>query len=146
MNTIFDKLKPKRKYHKTPTCGHTEGYCDMEHCREKYAIKLNPKKHSQQKIDEYLHHREKVIKRRREIELAKLDVINIDVDGYVGLGGKDACNPSQRLYIQGEYGKHKQELKKYKRMLVKGILTLNVCQVWRESKTISKVAKNKVGK
>lgn len=104
-STIYQKLRPKRKYHKTPPCGHTDGYCDMEQCRQKYAIKT-PK--IVKKIDEYLHHREKVIKRRREILLNKLDAENNE---DYGLRSDWSSYP-----IKGEYAKHKAQIKKYKRM------------------------------
>lgn len=117
MNIIYNKLKPKRKYHKTPLCGHTDSYCDMEHCRQKYAIK-EPK--TKAKIDENLHHREKVIKRRREIELQKLDADNItfDIDE-----AKNSLKPYRFSYI-GEFAKRKQQIKRYKKMFWKCLLIL----------------------
>jgi hypothetical protein len=70
MNTIYNKLSPKRKYHRTPKCANLAGVCTFEKCRCNYPL-MEPE--TKAKIDEYLHHRQRVIKRRRDIELNKLD-------------------------------------------------------------------------
>ena len=100
-NAIYEKSRTKRKYHRLPPCGHRNQICDMEHCRLQYAIKI-PKDTS--KIDEYLHHREKVIKRRREVDLQRLDS---EI--------KDELIPMTYDYI-GEYRKRKELKAKYRRM------------------------------
>jgi hypothetical protein len=117
-NAIFNKLKPHRKYHRKPMCENLGGICTFEKCRCFYPL-MEPE--TKRQIDENLHHREKVIKRRREIELNKLDYLIVTVDGYVGLGGKDACNPSQKLYV-GEFAKRRAQIKKFKRMFWKCLL------------------------
>lgn len=80
MNAIFNKLKPHRKYHRKPMCENLTGICTFEKCRCFYPL-MEPE--TKAKIDEYLHHRQKVIQRRREIELQKLDKENLwdDEDG-----------------------------------------------------------------
>ena len=101
----------KRKYKRHPKCANLDGLCDWNFCRCDYRIK-QPKTNA--KIDEYLHHREKVIKRRREIVLQQMEA----GEGYWG----DACNPTQRLDVvngglyKGEFAKRKELKAKYKRM------------------------------
>lgn len=70
MNAIYQKSKTKRKYVRKPLCNNLNGVCTRDTCRCNYSMK---DKLINKKIDEYLHHREKVIKRRREIDLMKLD-------------------------------------------------------------------------
>lgn len=110
MNTIYQKCKPKRKYKKLPPCGHRNEICDMEHCRLAYAFKV-PKYFP--KIDEYLHHRERVIKRRREIELQKLDTENCDECQFEE-DHSQSCSKYKEYDFIGEYGKRKAQIKKYK--------------------------------
>ena len=74
MNRILKANTKKRKYHKLPPCGHRNDICDMENCRLQYAIK-NP--NTKARIDENFTHRNKVIKRRREVDMMKLDEENV---------------------------------------------------------------------
>ena len=106
MNQIFEKSRTKRKYHKTPPCGHTDGYCDMEHCRMQYAIK--EPKGKLPPLDKTFKHRDKVVKTIRRKQLQKLDS---EIDD-----GLCACNTCECYPVQGEYGKRKIEIKRYKRM------------------------------
>lgn len=62
------------------------------------------------KIDENLHHREKVIKRRREIELQKLD----SEQAFIDYWNSDA---PYKLKLQGEFAKRKALKAKYKKYL-----------------------------
>ena len=78
MNRIFEKSRPKRKYHKKPSCANLEGVCDYKVCRCGYSNILDKRaKNSIRKgIDEDLPHRQRVIKRRKEIDMMKLDLEN----------------------------------------------------------------------
>ena len=79
MNKIYNSLKRKRKYVRKPLCQNIDGMCTFEKCRCDYAIKV-PK--TKQVIDENLHHRMKVIKRRRQINAMIDDIENRNVDGF----------------------------------------------------------------
>ena len=88
MNQIYNKTRTKRKYVRRPLCANIGKICTREKCRCDMAIKV-PK--TKAKMDENFLHREKVIKRRREIELNKLDVEN----AIINL--KNAIDDSERI-------------------------------------------------
>lgn len=69
MNTIYKK-NTKRKYVRKPLCANLSGICEFNHCRCNYPL-IQPE--TRARIDEYLHHRQRAIKRRKEVEMAKLD-------------------------------------------------------------------------
>jgi len=75
MNTIIKRCSKKRKYIRKPLCANLNGICDFMTCRCGYADILDKRaKNSIRKgIDEDMPHRQKVIKRRREVDLIKLD-------------------------------------------------------------------------
>ncbi len=79
MNSIYNKTRPKRKYVRKPLCANLNKICTREKCRCDMAIKA-PK--TNQKIDDNFLHRQKVIKRRLEIDLQKLDR---EIDNFSGV-------------------------------------------------------------
>lgn len=70
MNSIMKANVKKRKYVRKPKCQNIADICTFRNCRCDYAFKI-PK--TKQKIDKNFLHRQKVIKRRREIDLNRLD-------------------------------------------------------------------------
>lgn len=103
MNNIYKKLKPKRKYKRTPKCANLAGVCTWEKCRCNYPL-MEPE--TKAKIDEYLHHRQKVIKRKREVELQKLDN---EIEDIIA---KDYVNYN----FVGAYRKQKIKQEKYEKL------------------------------
>jgi len=87
MNAIYKKNVHKRKYIRKPLCANLGGICEFSHCRCNYPL-IQPE--TRARIDEYLHHRQRVIKRKREVELQKLDnEITIEVSPRIDWCG--AC-------------------------------------------------------
>lgn len=79
MNAIYLRNKPKdkvkkRKYVRKPLCENLGGHCTFKKCICHLSVYKN--KGLDKPIDEEVLHRDKVIKRRREIELMRLDAEN----------------------------------------------------------------------
>jgi hypothetical protein len=110
MNTIYNKLKPKRKYKRKPLCADINGICSIDKCRCDMGIKILKTK-GQAKLDEHLLHREKVIQKIRQKQLQELD------NDYLNLKDPVQATNLGHFEIQGEYGKRKEQVKKYKRMM-----------------------------
>lgn len=102
MNAIYNKLKPKRKYTRKPKCLNLAGLCTWEKCRCNYPL-MQPE--TKAKIDEYLHHRQKVIKRKRDIELLKLDFEN----------AIDEHNEKEANKIIGEFRRRRERQARYEK-------------------------------
>ncbi len=106
MNRVYINKKIEPNTEPKPLCGHENGICSYIICRIQYAIKP-PKKVL---MDKYFKHREKVVKRIREIELARLDA----EQEFIQQGQTDK---DFHVVYKGEFAKRKAQIKKYKRML-----------------------------
>ena len=115
MNTIYNKLKPNRKYTRKPKCANWNGFCTWDKCRCNYAVKVPKGDITKVNMEEVIH-RGKVVDRRREIELQKLDNEN----------GEVICWDLNRVNYKSRFSEEKENRKKYKRMILKafGIIVL----------------------
>lgn len=101
---------------KLPPCGHRNLICDQDHCRMQYAIK--EPKGKLPPLDKTFKHRDKVVKRIREIELNKLDAEIHDMgDGTRWW----ICE----IDYKGEYSKQKQRQARYERIAWRVLWTLS---------------------
>lgn len=84
MNNIYEKLRPRRRYVRRPLCANVDGMCSFDKCRCGYGLynydqtKINLL-NNQNIIEESLH-RLRVVMRKRQIELYKLDEENLHSD------------------------------------------------------------------
>lgn len=110
MNNIIKKLGTKRRYIRHPLCANLSGICEFNKCRCDYSIKTP--KGKLPPLDKHLHHRQKVIKHIRKIDLQKLDN-EIEPD-RVWVGG---LNHRIKGYVPSKK-------KYYGRLLLNGFLIL----------------------
>ena len=82
---------------------------------EKNITKL-VKKGKNKPIKDEVFHKVKAGDRRREIELAKLDLEN-SIDDFL-----EREEPRHFIGYQGEYGKRREQIKKYNKMIKYGII------------------------
>ena len=75
-------------------------------------------------IDEYLHHRTKAIKRRREIELQKLDAEN-DRGGLIPIE-PGIYERAFNVRMEGEYSKQKARQARYEKWCWRALILLAV--------------------
>ena len=125
MNTIYNKLRSKRRYTRKPTCPNKQGICEYGKCRCDIALKAPKQPLKGIKVNHRLE--AKVVDRLREKAKLENDREN---EEYLHLApGSMVRNVD---FTRGEHSKHRLIRKRYERQVwvVLALITLTILYLW----------------